>query len=369
MNTAHVYIYGIIDCFQDQNSSEYGYVNLTSVKNQIEAQKDFKDITVHIHSDGGEVNEGFAIHDYLRSLGKPINSKIEGNCFSIATVIALAGDTITMTSNAEFMIHNPWGYAGGSKEEIQKYADQLKGIENKIAQFYSEKTNLSLEEALELMKNQTFMTPQAALDKGFITEIESTMRAVALFKPNNQNLINKNEKQMDQLTKKEADKRFSKIENMFEDIKKAFKGKVKNLLIQDANGVEIDFTDLEDGTSPVVGDKATIDGTAASGDYVMPSGETYVFVDGGLTEIKPVENEDPQILIDENAALKAELTDLKAQNSASQNKLKTAMSSVESLKAEFVEFKKLAGSSYNFSGQSDPHAGQSGDKKRQLFKK
>ena len=101
MKIAHVFAYGVVDCWQDSSAREWGYINLKTVKDQIEAQKGFDEILIHIHSDGGDVNEGFAIYENLKSLGKPITAQIEGNCFSIATVIALAGDKRLMTSNAK----------------------------------------------------------------------------------------------------------------------------------------------------------------------------------------------------------------------------------------------------------------------------
>ena len=338
---------------------------MKSVKDQIEAQKGFDEILVHIHSDGGDVNEGFAIYDYLKSLGKPVTTQIEGNCFSIATVIALAGDKRTMTSNAEFFIHNPWGWAGGDKEDIQKYADQLEETENKIAEFYASKTNLSSQEALSLMKEESTFTPEQALEKGFITEIQPTMKAVALFKPKNSN-----SKDMDPLTKKEAEKKFSKFDKVLNKILKTVTGeKVKALVVQDANGTEIDFTDLEDGATPAVGDKATIDGAAASGDYVMPSGETYVFEDGALTEIKEAEGDDTvEALKEENEALKAENESLKAQNSKMENRLKKAEKGVKNMQEEFDQIKKLAGSSFNYKPDLDGNDPDPMPGKRRLFK-
>jgi len=186
MEIAHVYIYGVIDYWQDNYASEWGYVNLKDVKNQIDAQKDAKEIVVHIHSPGGSVTEGLAIHDFLRSQGKPVTTKIEGSCYSIATVIALAGDTRKMTSNAEFMIHNPWGAASGDKDDIKKYLDQLEEAENQIADFYASKTNITKEDALTLMKEETFMDVETAIKHGFVTEEDVTMKAVALFIPKNE---------------------------------------------------------------------------------------------------------------------------------------------------------------------------------------
>ena len=44
-------------------------------------------IELLLHCDGGEVSEGWAIVDKLRSTGKKITATIEGNCASMATVV------------------------------------------------------------------------------------------------------------------------------------------------------------------------------------------------------------------------------------------------------------------------------------------
>ncbi|SOC79824.1 ATP-dependent Clp endopeptidase, proteolytic subunit ClpP [Salinimicrobium sediminis] len=351
MEEAHIYIYGIIDWSQDDYASEWGLVNLKSIKQQVDAQKDAKSLTVHIHSPGGVVSEGFAIHDFLRSQGKPVTTIIEGECASIATVIALAGDTRKMTSNADFMIHMPWGMAAGESEEIQKYADELKRNEDKIADFYVSKTNLNKETVLDMMKKETFMSAEEALTHGFITEIATVMKAVALLKTK----TNPNSKQMakDSLTKEEAQGMFAKFE---EKMKNLFGGgkKPEAKLVQDANGNEIDFPDLAEDDTPSVGDKATIDGAAAEGEHVMPSGETYVFTAGELTEIQPKEEEaedsneeEVENLKTEVENLKKELKTTKAEKKTAEEKLQTNEKAIQDLQKEFKAFKKDFGSSFN----------------------
>lgn len=321
METAHIYIYGDIGCYQDSFSAEWGEITLTNVRQQYEAQKDAESITLHIHSPGGYVSEGFAIHDYVRSLGKPVTTIIEGMCYSIATVIALAGDTRKMTSNADFMIHNPWGGAMGDSSEIQRYADDLKKEENRIAEFYAKKTNISTEQALELMKAETFMSAEQALQNGFITEIAAVMKAVAKFNPEKPKMSKENN-----LTKDEALGMFAKLE---EKLKNIFTKQSQAKLVQDANGAEIDFPELEADDTPAIGDKATIDGSPAEGERVMPSGETYVFTAGELTEIKPAEEAEEDV-----EALKAERDALKEQLEAQNLKATEAQAEAQALKTE-----------------------------------
>lgn len=355
METAHIYIYGDIGYWQAKDSADWGEVTLTDVKNQVEAQAEAESITVHIHSPGGYVSEGFAIHDYLKSQAKPVTTIIEGMCYSIATVIALAGDTRQMTSNSEFMIHNPWGYAGGDSKEIQKYADDLKKLEQKAADFYAAKTNITSEKALELMSAETFMTPEEALENGFITEIASVMKAVAKFNPNSKKMAKKAK------SEKKAKNILAKIREL------AGVDAPQNKMVLDANGAEIDFAELEDDDTPAVGDTATVDGAAAEGEYLMPSGETYVFTAGELTEIKPEEDdsdddtsEEMQALQDENAQLKKEVKALKKSEKALSKENSKIKSSLKDVEADILDLKKSMKSEFNH----DAGAGNEPKKKK-----
>lgn len=381
MNEAHVYIYGVIDFWQDDHASEWGMVNLKDVKNQVENQKDAERIIVHIHSEGGVVTEGFAIHDYLRSLGKPIDVIIEGMCASIATVIALAGDTRKMTSNATFFIHNPWGFAGGNADEIEKYSEQLRKMEGQISDFYSKKTKITQDQALEWMKEEKYFTPEEALEYGFITEIATVMRAVALF-----NKDSFKTKTMSKSKDSKKGKTFAERLAAFgRTLDELVNPKPLNIVVQDVNGVEITFPDVADGETPAVGDTATVDGSPAEGEYQMPEGETYVFSGGTLNEIKE-DNADETMTLEEALA---EIDRLKGELAAAQDSLSAAnedneelrsqnvghINSLNTLKKEFNELKNLAGElDIDIEPDADDAARNAGGKKpktngaRPLFK-
>lgn len=355
MGNAKVYIYGIIDSNQDQNPEEWGYINLTSVRKQVISQGEFEEVDVHIHSEGGVVTEGFAIHDYLRSLGKPINCYIDGVCASIATIVLLAGDKRIGSENSAPLIHNPWGMIGGEKKDIQKYADELESLEDKISDFYSAKTNISKEEALEFMKVETSFTADESLINGFLTEIKSVMRAVALYSP--KKIIMAKEELTEEKVQGMLDATWTKIKNAL-----SIKDAPINKIVQDANGVEIYFTDVADDGQEVVGDKATIDGTAADGEVVMPSGEVYVFASGELTEIKPKEEDDEdEALATANAEierLKGELSEaqasivnLKDDVKAEKEKKKEYKNSLKDVSKDVNEIKKALGSDFKWDSE------------------
>lgn len=272
-----VKIYGEIVPFQDSWIAESGYCNLSFVQKQL-TEASGQDVTVRINSFGGDVDEGFAIYSELRRYAKENNSEVttlaEGRCASIATVIFLAGDKRLVTEYTEPFVHNAWCYAMGDSKEITRVAADLEKCNDKIAKHYEKHTNLSYDEARELMNVETSITPEECVDLRFATAIEEVFRPVALQKIIKSKLI-KNQIEMSK-TKKGS------LLAMF---KKALGG-FQNKIVFTADEKEVDFYELEDTDTPKVGDKANIDGSPADGEIVMADGKTYVFTGGELTEIK-----------------------------------------------------------------------------------
>ena len=112
---------------------------------------DADEITVRINSPGGSVFDGIAIYNALHYHKAHINVRIEGLAASIASVIAMAGDTVHMAANALLMIHNPFSWVGGDAEELRKMADMLDKTTGVIAQTYASSSGLVVTEVINLM--------------------------------------------------------------------------------------------------------------------------------------------------------------------------------------------------------------------------
>ena len=102
-------------------------------------------IELLLHCDGGEVNEGWAIVDKLRSTGKKITATIEGNCASMATVVLLAASERRAYPHASLLIHKPYypeytladAYRA---DDLESLAASLRDDEQKMLDFYVERT-------------------------------------------------------------------------------------------------------------------------------------------------------------------------------------------------------------------------------------
>jgi ATP-dependent Clp endopeptidase proteolytic subunit ClpP len=325
----HIYVYGVVSPWQEEDSGKYGEVNLKDISNQLTNNKEADTLIIHINSMGGDVYEGFAMHDVIRATGKKIITQAEGLVASIATVVFLAGDERRITENSQLMIHNPWGFAGGNADDVQKYADQLRKEEDRMAAFYSEKTGQTVDDLKAMMNEETYMTADEAISKGFATEKVAQLKAVALI--NNRNMT---EKEINDKIEEKSNSIFSKIKALFKK-----QGLIKDLVLKTADDKNLDFgEDIQEASQIEVGSTATVDGAPAEGEFTMPDGTIYVFSGGAVTEIKaPAEPEPaPDAVAQENETLKAQLAERDASLKEAQETLAAVQSDLEAFKAQIT---------------------------------
>lgn len=129
------------------------------------------DLTVHINSYGGEVAEGLAIYNLLKSFGHKVTTVCDGFACSSASVIFMAGTERVMNKGSLLMIHNAWTCAQGNAEELRKQADDLEKITHPSIDIYCLATGLSQDEIKSMMDAETWMTADEALELGFATSI------------------------------------------------------------------------------------------------------------------------------------------------------------------------------------------------------
>lgn len=163
---AVVSIYGDITSypFDERDVSAF---NLSKELEKVTA----KTIEVYINSYGGEVAEGLAIYNALKRHKAKVKTYVDGFACSIASVIAMAGDERYMYPTSLLMIHNAWTYASGNSADLRKVADDLDIMTSSSIKAYKEHVNISEEEIKELLDNETWLTADEALEKGFITKI------------------------------------------------------------------------------------------------------------------------------------------------------------------------------------------------------
>lgn len=142
-----------------------------------------EDITLEVNSNGGLVTVGSEIYTALKNYKGHVTAEVTGMAASAASVAIMGADTVKMSPTAQIMIHKALlTRASGNSDDLEKAVNALKSSDQSIINAYVSKTGLSEDEILEMMKNETFMSANEAIEKGFADEImtfEKDLGAVA----------------------------------------------------------------------------------------------------------------------------------------------------------------------------------------------
>nr|DAS72465.1 MAG TPA: Putative ATP dependent Clp protease [Caudoviricetes sp.] len=142
-----------------------------------------EDITLEVNSNGGLVTVGSEIYTALKNYEGHVTVEVTGMAASAASVAIMGADTVKMSPTAQIMIHKALlTRASGNSDDLEKAVNALKSSDQSIINAYVSKTGLSEDEIFEMMKNETFMSANEAIEKGFADEImtfEKDLGAVA----------------------------------------------------------------------------------------------------------------------------------------------------------------------------------------------
>jgi len=155
-----------------------GYVGydftFEDVFKQIEDNPD-SEYRVIIDSNGGLIDDSNRIYNYLKSLDAKIVTEGVTRVSSAATKIFLAGEERVINSDllTDFVIHDPmlsgvW-LEGLNADDLEEIQSSLREEEERIAGFYPEKTNLTKDQAKQLMTDETNLTAEQLAEYGFST--------------------------------------------------------------------------------------------------------------------------------------------------------------------------------------------------------
>lgn len=203
-NEAELLLYGDIGTVDGWND-----VTARQFSQDLAALGDVDVINLRINSVGGDVFAGQAIHSMLKRHKAAINVYVDGLAASIASVVAMAGNTVYMPDNAMMMIHNPWTIAAGNAGELRKTADDMDKIRESMIAAYRVKSGLDDERITEIMDAETWLTAAEAVELGFADEIEAG-KLVAASAAGSSLKINGQEFDLSKFTKAP---RFAAVEN------------------------------------------------------------------------------------------------------------------------------------------------------------
>ena len=101
------------------------------------------ELAIHVSSDGGTNDQGFAAYHFLRSLPVPITMHCIGIVESMAVILFLAADNRQMVPHGKVKIHPMhWGFNAGAvdHDRLAEYVVSLDFDANRYADIFEERT-------------------------------------------------------------------------------------------------------------------------------------------------------------------------------------------------------------------------------------
>ena len=142
-----------------------------------------KRVDLRMSSPGGDVFEGRAIANLMKEHRCAFDINVIAECCSIATIIAMAGDSIHMSDGSVFLVHRCHTFAMGNSQELKKLAQDLELIDETMVQTYKKKTKMTEKDIINLMDENRYMDAQEAKKLGFVDSIsEDNSSASSLLK-------------------------------------------------------------------------------------------------------------------------------------------------------------------------------------------
>ena len=139
----------------------------------LEHQDPKKDILLYINSPGGSVTSTLAIYDTIQYVKCDVSSLCLGMAASGAAVILAAGKKGKRFAlpNAEILLHQVMGEAGGQATEIEIAAKQILRVKRQLNQILAKHTGQPISKIAKETDRDFWLTPEEAKKYGIVDEI------------------------------------------------------------------------------------------------------------------------------------------------------------------------------------------------------
>lgn len=302
-------------------SAPMGVCSVESIRQALESSPDDPEVYININSFGGQVDEGLAIYDVLRTSGKNIHTNIVGACHSMAVVILLAApfENRTANPNARALIHKVSAPSFGpmTADEALEIARYIAMSEDSILNIYQDRTGQPRYVLERLMDEERMHGTAELLDLGFISKINA-------FNTNSAKKMSKNSSNTSRWAKFLANAR-----NAVRALT------VMNYDYTDADGKVLFRTDGGPDEVLKVGTVVEIVGDEDSGTFILGDGRKVTIEDNVVVDIEATD-EDQQTrdelenLVAEGAAVVQELSNRNAYLEAENRRLTAENASLRS---------------------------------------
>ena len=131
------------------------------------------DITIYIHSSGGHVEAADTIYDLIGYVKPRVRMVGTGWVASAGAHIFLAAPAANRycLPNTRFLLHQPWGDAGGRATDLEVEAEEILKMRARLNRIIVEKTGQSLKRVEKDTDRNFWMSADEAREYGLVGKI------------------------------------------------------------------------------------------------------------------------------------------------------------------------------------------------------
>lgn len=132
-----------------------------------------QDISIYINSPGGSVTAGLAIYDTMQFVQPDIATYCIGQATSMAAVLLAGGSKGKRHAlpNSRVMLHQPWGGAQGTAEDILIQSREIDRLKDRIFQILMYHTGRTKEQLEEDCDRDFYLSAEEAKEYGIVDHV------------------------------------------------------------------------------------------------------------------------------------------------------------------------------------------------------
>lgn len=140
---------------------------------------DAEAIQLNVNSPGGDVFDGIAILNALRSHPAKITATVQGLAASAASFLIMGADEVVMARNSELMIHDAIGLVMGGADDMKAMAASLTRVSENIASIYADKAGGDVKAWRKAMAAETWYSADEAVTAGLADRVDGQQDGIA----------------------------------------------------------------------------------------------------------------------------------------------------------------------------------------------
>lgn len=147
----------------------------------LNAEDPDSDIYLLVDSPGGDINAGLALYNACQYVSNDIVTIGIGMCASMGSFLLSSGTKGKRFAfkDCEIMYHMASGGYNGTSADVKIWSERLLKVQKTVNEYLSDFSGLSTEEIEKLTDRDNFMSPEEALELGFIDRVITTQKDMA----------------------------------------------------------------------------------------------------------------------------------------------------------------------------------------------